>query len=197
MINLRTECKRITLSAKNLIVNFDCGDEELNDFFNHKAFPFKEQLLARTIFFRHNETEKIVCVFSLSPNALKTTDLPGSRRKKVAEYIPREKSLQSYPAFLIGRLGVSVEFSRQGIGSQLVRYIKSYCLATYPDFCRFLVIDAYSIPSVLNFYRNNDFTLVFSTEEQERKVYNINADKHLLTRYLFFDMMQWKKITFS
>jgi hypothetical protein len=114
MVNLRTECKRITLSAGELIANFDCGDDDLNEFFNHKAFYFKEQLLAQTNFFRHNETGKIVCAFSLSPNSLKTTDLPGSRRKKVKEYVPREKSLQSYPAFLVGRLGVDLGFSRQG-----------------------------------------------------------------------------------
>jgi GNAT superfamily N-acetyltransferase len=134
MINLRTECKPTILSAENLIVNFNCGDDDLNEFFNHKALHFKEQLLAQTNFFRHNETGKVVCAFSLSPNALKTDELPGSRRKKVKEYIPREKSLQSYPAFLVGRLGVALEFSRQGIGSQLIDYIRSYCLTTYPDF---------------------------------------------------------------
>jgi GNAT superfamily N-acetyltransferase len=189
---LDTDCKLITLSEDDRITNFDCGDDELNNFFNNEAIHFKEQLLAQTNFFQHKETRKIVCAFSLSPNSLKTSDLPGSRRKKVKEYIPREKSLQSYPAFLIGRLGVASEFSGQGIGSQLIIAIKSYCLTFYPDFCRFLLIDAYNNLSVLNFYLRNNFSPVFSTEEQERDAYKINVTESLQTRYLFFDMIQWK-----
>jgi len=69
----------------------------------------------------------------------------GIRKKRVREYIPREKTLQSYPAFLIGRFGVSQEFNRQGVGTQLLDFIKTYCIGNYPDFCRFLVIDAYNI----------------------------------------------------
>jgi hypothetical protein len=117
-MNLRIDCGFITLSERCRITNFDCGDDDLNNFFNDETSSYKEQLLAQTNFFQHKETGKIVCAFSLSPNALKTSDLPDSRRKKVQEYIPREKSLQSYLAFLIGRLGVASEFKGQGIGSQ-------------------------------------------------------------------------------
>jgi GNAT superfamily N-acetyltransferase len=192
MFDLNVQCEFITLSVERPIVDFDCGDADLNEFFNNEALYYKEQLLAQTNFFRHNETGKIVCAFSLSPNSLKTVDLPGSRRKKVKEYIPREKSLQSYPAFLIGRLGVSLAFGRMGIGLQLMDYIKGYCLATYPDFCRFLLIDAYNNPSILSFYQKCDFFPVFSTEEQERDAYKISVSEPLQTRYLFFDMIRWK-----
>ena len=192
MINLKAQCEFVILSADRLIADFDCGDADLNNFFNHKALYYKEQLLAQTGFFRHNDTGKVVCAFSLSPNSLKTSDLPGSRRRKVREYIPREKSLQSYPAFLIGRFGVSQDFKRLGVGLQLMRYIKIHCLATYPDFCRFLLIDAYNNPFVMNFYLRNNFSPVFSTEDQERSAYKINAAEPLQTRYLFFDMIHWK-----
>jgi GNAT superfamily N-acetyltransferase len=192
MIKLTTDCKSKILSTKQRIANFDCGDAELNKFFNNDALFYKKQLLAQTKFLQHKETGKIVCAFSISPNSLKTSDLPNSRRKKVQAYIPHEKSLQSYPAFLIGRLGVDLEFSGQGIGSQLIDYIRVYCLTFYPDFCRFLLIDAYNNPSVLKFYLKNDFLFVFSTEEQEREAYKISADRPLLTRYMFCDMIQWK-----
>jgi GNAT superfamily N-acetyltransferase len=192
MLKLHTDCKSIILSANQRITNFDCGNADLNEFFNNDALHYKEQLLAQTKFFRHIETGKIVCAFSLSPNALKASDLPNSRRKKVQAHIPHEKTLQSYPAFLIGRLGVDSEFNRQGIGSQLIHYIKVYCLDSYSDFCRYLLIDAYNNPSVLKFYLQNDFSFVFSTEEQEREAYKISADKPLQTRYMFFDMILWK-----
>ena len=190
--NLKEDCELFSVSKEQSISGFDCGDEELNDFFNNKSLAFKEQLLAMTCFFRHKKIEKIVCAFSLSPNALKTSDLPGSRKKKVREYIPREKTLQSYPAFLIGRLGVSQEFNGQGIGTQLMELIKGICISNYPDFCRFLVIDAYNSPSILGFYQKNNFLPVFSTEEQERKAYKITPEEVLQTRYLFYDMIHWQ-----
>jgi len=189
--NLQEDCELFKVSEEQLILNFDCGNKELNDFFSIKALPFKRQLLAMTCFFRHNESGEIVCAFSLSPNALKAADLPGSRRKKVSEYVSREKTLQSYPAFLIGRLGVSREFNGQGVGTQLMEFIKTYCIGNYPDFCRFLVIDAYNSPSVLKFYQKNHFLPVFSTEEQERKTYRIKPEEFLQTRYLFYDMIRW------
>ena len=193
MIKLMTDCQLFTVSEKELILDFDCADEELNDFFNNKALHFKKQLLAMTCFLRHKEGKKIVCAFSLSPNALKARDLPNNRQKKVKQLVPREKTLQSYPAFLVGRLGVAQEFNGQGVGTQLINYIKSFCLDCYPDFCRFLVIDAYNTPSVLNFYLKNDFLSVFSSEEQEREAYKIAHEKPMQTRYLFYDMMSWKK----
>jgi hypothetical protein len=110
---LKKECESFALSPEQLITGFDCGNEDLNDFFNHDAIQYQEQLMCQVYFFRHKETGKVVCAFSLSADSLKAAWLPGSRRKKVKELIPREKSLQSYPAFLIGRLGVAVEFSRQ------------------------------------------------------------------------------------
>jgi len=146
---------------------------------NNKSLPFKEQMLAKTCFLCHKESKEIVGAFSLSPNALKTKDLPNNRQKKVKQLIPREKTLQSYPAFLVGRLGVSQNFNGQGIGTQLMDFIKTYCLVNYPDFCRFLVIDAYNTPSVLGFYQKNSFSTVFSTEEQEREAYKIKPDEEL------------------
>ncbi len=192
MIDLITDCTLFTVSEKESISDFDCGNLELNDFFNNKSLPFKQQLLAMTGFFRHDESGKIVCAFSLSPNALKAKDLPNNRQKKIKQHVPREKSLQSYPAFLVERLGVSREFNGLGIGTQLIRYIKAFCLNSYPDFCRFLVIDAYNLPSVLNFYLKNNFSTVFSTEEQEREAYKIKPEKGLQTRYMFYDMIRWR-----
>jgi len=193
MIDLTTDCTLLTVSEKEYITDFNCGDEELNDFFINKALPFKKQLLAMTCFFRQDINGKIVCAFSLSPNALKAKDLPNNRQRKVRELVPREKTLQSYPAFLVGRLGVSLEFSGQGLGTQLINYIKGFCLDKFPDFCRFLVVDSYNIPSVLSFYQKNFFSPVFSTEEQERLAYKIKPGEELQTRYLFYDMIRWRE----
>jgi ribosomal protein S18 acetylase RimI-like enzyme len=89
-------------------------------------------------------------------------------------------------------LGVSQKFNGQGIGSQLLDFIKTYCLGNFSDFCRFLVIDAYNSSDVLGFYQKNAFSTVFLTEEQECEAYKIKQEETLRTRYLFYDMIRWQ-----
>ena len=195
MIDLRNDCEMIALSEEHLISDFDCGNVDLNEFFNDDALAYKRQMLSRTFFFRHIASGAVVCAFSFSASAIKTAELPGSRRKKVKEYVPREKSLKSYPALLIGRLGVASEFSGQGIGSILMDIIKDFCLSNFPDFVRYLLVDAYNEPAVLKFYQKSNFATVFSTEEQEKQAYRQQPDETLQTRYMFYDMIQWRDKT--
>ena len=101
LTNLIRDCDFLELLPENPIMDFDCGDNDLNDFFNHKALLFQHERLGQTYFFRLKETKKNVCAFTLSADSVKTILLPGSRIKKIKELIPREKALQTYPAFLI------------------------------------------------------------------------------------------------
>ena len=192
MIDLREDCEVLVVSEKQGISDFDCGNADLNDFFNSEAILYKQQMLSQTRFIRHKSTGEIVCAFAFSASSIKTADLPGSRRRKVKEHIPREKSLKSYPAILIGRLGVGAKFSGQGIGSQLIDFVKDFCLVRFSDFVRFLVVDAYNEPEVIAFYQKNDFMPIFSTEEQEKEAYSQEISEVLQTRYLFYDLMHWK-----
>jgi len=192
MIELERDCEMLILSEKHGISDFDCGNADLNEFFNRDALAYRNQMLSQTCFFRRKISGEVVCAFSFSASGIKTADLPGSRRKKVKEHIPREKSLKSYPAILIGRLGVAKEFSGQGAGSQLIEAIKNYCLLHFPYFVRFLLVDAYNEPAVIGFYKKNDFATVFSSDEQEKETYKQPPSEALQTRYMFYDMMQWR-----
>jgi hypothetical protein len=60
MIDLESDCTLLTVSETQRISGFDCGNEDLNDFFNNKSLPFKEQMLAKTCFFRHTANGEIV-----------------------------------------------------------------------------------------------------------------------------------------
>ena len=192
MVNLILDCTKLALSEKHQITDFDCGNADLNEFFNCDAIQYKKQMLSETYFFRHIISGKTVCAYSFSASSIKTADLPGSRRKKVKEHVPREKTLKSYPAILIGRLGVATEFNGQGVGSQLIREIKHYCLEQYPFVVRYLLVDAYNEPAVIGFYQKNDFATVFSTEQQEKETYRQMPSEVLQTRYMFFDMIHWR-----
>ena len=190
MLILKNECDMLLLLEEHIISDFDCGNADLNDFFNRDAIQYKQQMLSRTYFLRHKVSGAVVCAFSFSASSIKTADLPGSRRKKVKEFVPREKSLKSYPGILIGRLGVSTQFSGQGVGGQLMDIIKDFCLSNFPDFVRYLLVDAYNEPAVIRFYQKSGFALVFSTEEQENANYRQLPDEALQTRYMFYDMIQ-------
>jgi len=192
VIDLERDCERLLLSDEQVISGFDCGNEDLNDFFNRDAIEYKRQMLSRTYFFRHKTSGKIVCAISFSASSIKTTDLPGSRSKKVKQHIPREKMMKSYPAILVGRLGVATEFHGQGLGSKLLDIIKFVCLDRFPDFVRYLLVEAYNEPAVVGFYQKNDFNTVFSTELQEKENYRQPPIDALQTRYMFFDMIHWR-----
>jgi len=192
MFDLQIECDFVPLSEQEGFVEFDCGDDDLNDFFNVDAIKYQEQMLGQTYFFRHKSLKKIVCAFSLSPDSLNTENLPNSRKKKVKENIPYEKPMKSYPAYLIGRLGVSSDFNGYGIGSQLLNFIKYFNFDNHRNSCRFLVVDAYNKREILNFYQKNGFSFVFSTEDQERAYKKLDVLIPLRTRYLFYDMIYLK-----
>ena len=193
LLSLTRDCEFLELLPEIPITDFDCGDSDINDFFNHDALLFQHERLGQTYYFCLKGTKRVVCAFSLSADSLKTALLPGSRIKKVKELIPREKALQSYSALLIGRLGVSVDFSGQGVGSQLLEYIIIYCNNQFPTLARFLVVDAYNKDSVLSYYQKNGFSFVFSSElqEMENLKKKISDDEVLHSRQMYYDMKRF------
>jgi len=193
-MNLKIDCEAFELFDDNLITGFDCGDNDLNDFFNRDAILYQNERLGKTFFHRHTQTGQVVCAFSLSADSVKTFLLTNNRRRKVKELLPHEKSLQSYPAMLIGRFGVSLEFGGQGIGTQLMNIIKEFCFDKFKHYVRFLTVDAYNKPEVLNFYERNDFKFLFLTEEDERQNLkkSINNDEPLNSRQMFFDLKRYE-----
>ena len=78
---------------------FHCGDDDLDEFFRCDAF-------------------------TLSNDSIKK--IPGSRKKKVEKNIPREKLYSSYPAVMIGRLGIGTDFQSQHLGSDVLSFIKAW-----------------------------------------------------------------------
>ncbi|MDR0302490.1 MAG: GNAT family N-acetyltransferase [Treponema sp.] len=194
-INLERDCEMFILSEEQNMTDFDCGDEDLNDFFNREALLYKRQMLAETYFFRLKCSGTIVCAFSISASSIKTADLPANRSRKVKDLIPREKTLKAYPGILVGRLGVATEFNGQGTGSQLMDFIKDFCLVSLPSFVRYLLVDAYNKPEIIRFYQKNYFITVYSTEEQEKSSYRQAPAGSLRTRYMFYDMTNWRDKT--
>lgn len=148
-------------------------------------------MFGETYFFRRNSNSDIVCAFQISNDSLSVMSIPGSRKRKVNRHIPRVKMMKSYPSVLIGRLGVDEKYAGNGLGTQLMDFIKSFCLITYSNKCRFITVDSYNIAKPLGYYGRNDFIFLFSTEQQEKEYYEIPEDKPLKTRLMYFDLMTW------
>ena len=169
---------------------FHCGDEDLDEFFAGDAFLQSDELLCKNYCFTLDEDPaELVAAFTLSNDSIKK--LPGSRKKKVEKNIPREKLYSSYPAVMIGRLGISTTFQGQHLGSDVLSFIKAWFVDPLNKTgCRFLLVDSYNKAQNLTFYERNGFNYLFSSEEQEREFRNIKPERPLNSRLMYFDLIE-------
>jgi GNAT superfamily N-acetyltransferase len=173
---------------------FDCDHVDLNDFFFNDNILYSEELLGKSYCFTSDDKpDTIVCAFTISNDSIKVKDLPPARKNKVIELIPRAKQFKSYPAVLIGRLGVNKEFKGKGVGLELMDFIKAWFIdGQNKTGCRFIVVDSYNELSPLKFYEKCSFKTIFSSEEQEKKYLNRSVEYELKTRLMYFDLIVLK-----
>lgn len=171
---------------------FSCGHEDLDDFFNNDSHLYSKELLGKSYCFRlTDQPQEIVCAFTVSNSSIRVDNLPNSRRKKVKENIPYLKHSKSFPAVLIGRLGVSHKWRKSGVGGELMDFIKAWFIDPHNKTgCRFIVVDAYNEKIPLLYYQKNGFKFLFSTEEQEME-YTV-SEGGLKTRLMYFDLIHLK-----
>jgi hypothetical protein len=170
---------------------FDCGHNDLNEFFTYDSQNYSNQLLGKSYCFLLDENPKeIVCAFTISNDSIKTNFLPNNRKKRVNKEIPRVKHFKSYPAVLIGRLGVSSKYKKNGLGKELMDFIKSWFIdEENKTGCRFVVVDSYNEEIPLAYYQKNSFEFLFSSPEQEKEYMGLSKDYQLKTRLMYFDLI--------
>ena len=135
-----------------------------------------------------SKPHKIVALFTLANDSIKTTYLEPSTKNRINRPIENPKRGRSYPAALIGRIGINEEFQGLRIGSQLIEFIKDWFRADdNKTGCRFLVVDAYNNPRILSFYERNGFKFLHKSDEEERQYYRI-YDNEITTRLMYFDL---------
>lgn len=79
------------------------------------------------------------------------------------------------------------KFRHLDVGREMMDLIKT--LAINPDntsAARFLVVDAVNIPKVLEYYRNNGFDFLFSSDDEEM---NCLHKASCPTRLMYFDLI--------
>ena len=181
------------VTAQGELESFSCGDEDLDEFFHNDASLYAEQLLGKTYYFATNgDNPQIVCAFTLANDSIKAALIPNSSRNRIQRKIPNSKRTRSYPAVLIGRLGVSKDFQGKNlsVGSQVIEFIASWFI--HPNNktgCRFIVVDAYNKSSILHFYEKNGFKYLYTKEELEKEAKNIPLEDHLSSRMMYLDLI--------
>ena len=121
---------------------------------------------------------RIVALFTLSNDSIKTRLISPNDKNRLQRNIVNPKRGRSYPAVLIGRLGVNLEYqgTSSHVGRQLMAFIKDWFRhEDNKTGCRFIVVDAYNenVRKLLTFYNAR---LLF---ENERKgIYPYFTNKH-------------------
>ena len=193
---LEDNCYICPIKSQEDIVDFTCGDCDLDDFFAQDCFAYSKQLLGTTYCFKTDDpSQKVVCAFTLANSGVNVSRLPNARKKKLEANIPHVKTLKDYPAVLIARLGVSSEYRSLHIGSDVLDYIKLWYIdSSNKAACRFIVVDAYNNERTMTFYQQNGFVPVFGTEQQEKMYRQLPPDVLLRTRFMYYDLIQHVKV---
>jgi GNAT superfamily N-acetyltransferase len=154
---------------------FDCGDSDLNEFFFKDSRLACKELVSVT--YAWIESGKTLAFFSVSNDAVKRELMSKSVFKRLCRRISRGKRYSTLPAVKIGRLGTSVEHQSNGVGSDILDFIKFWFTEGNKTGCRFIIVDAYNNERTINFYLKNGFSFLLESDESEK------------TRLMFFDLM--------
>ncbi len=176
----------------------DCEHSDLNDFFLNDIDAYDEQLLGKSYCFTLDEApENIICAFTVSNDSIRVSLLPKANKRQVNKHMPYVKQRRSYPAVLIGRLGVNKLYKRSGIGSDLMDFIKSWFFDSNKTGCRYVVVDSYNEEKALRYYSKNGFSYLFNDLIEEKKLCGIKEpyEEDLKTRLMYFDLILLKKTT--
>lgn len=165
----------IPLSSDYVLTDFDCGDEQLNEFLFDDAKPSLSLRIANT--FILEDDGRIIAYFCLLNDKISKDEIIGSRWKKIKSAFPKGKQFRSYPTIKIGRFAVSKDYRGKNIGSDLMKKLKLMLYERQGQSAfRYITVDAYL--SAVPFYEKNGFVHLTKKDEDEH------------TRLMFFDMME-------
>lgn len=191
----------LTEEVLELCEPFTCGnDPDMDEFFRVDAISYARFRMGKSYCFRLiDNPKKIVACFTVSNDSIRLYDLGSTKKNKLWKDISnREKRLSRYPGILIGRLAVAKEFSGQGFGSEVVRFIKEwFVVEDNKSGCRLAIVDAKNDAKVLSFYERNGFSYLFKTESDEFRYMNMSKlekdissqEEPLSTRLMYCDLL--------
>lgn len=206
--SIERDCTRMPYSkvVMERCEEFSCGNDDLDDFFKNDVFDYEGEMIGKTYCWVTNDKpHRIVALVTVGNDCIKSALLPKNSKNRFQRVFNNQKRNKTYPATLIGRLGVNVDFQGHHIGRQVMDYIKDKNIASSNmNAIRFLVVDAHNNDDTLAYYEHNGFVFMHKSEEVERLalrrydeqgqlVYEISEEEHLETRMMYFDLKKWMR----
>jgi hypothetical protein len=145
------------LFIKDLIARFTCLDNDVESFLKNKAFDFERRNKSRTYLIY--EGNLLIGYFTLSLTAL---PFQGHISKNTVKDIDGfSKNVQAVGIILIGQFGKDKVLAKNIAGKSLF----DICLDTVYRAqqivgSRFVMLECQSIPKVVSFYTDNDFSFL-------------------------------------
>ena len=134
-----------TLNENHDLSEFDCGDEDLNNFLKEDALKLQNSKLSHTKLIIYNE--KVIGYTSIITDTL---ILKNIRDQKVKLDIKKELKIsnknKNLPAVKIGRLAIDRKYSGKGLGSDILLNI-IYNLKNISNNeigLRFIIVEGYA-----------------------------------------------------
>lgn len=193
---LLQECTFMTLcqGMSESQSEFSCGNEDLDSFFHEDYIPYEEELMGKSYCFLHDKKKVIVGAFTVCNASIHNRMLTSGAKKAMSANLNKEKQNINYPATLLGRLGISRDFQGLHIGSELMDFIKAWFIEPgNKTGCRYILVDAYNIPSTIGYYKRNGFNFIFNNIESEKRYRRLeNVEGELRTRLMYYDLILTK-----
>lgn len=193
-LRLEDDCVMVKLSHDILSYcqKFECGNSDLDEFFNEDAIHYDTELLGKTYcWIIRNQPDIILATFTLANDSIKTHGMPNNIKNRIQRSVLNPKRGRTYPAVLIGRLGVNKHYqgTTHHIGTQVMDFIKKWFRSDdNKTGCRFIVVDAVNDSATLGYYAHNGFKFIYTDEDVEKEFFSISKNDFLRTRMMYFDL---------
>jgi len=148
----------------------------LNDFLcSDEVATYEKQKVGRTTLVYHQG--RLVAYYTISNDQLRTEYV----KKHTGFSLPNEMRLEGIPAITIGRLAVSKEWQKRGLGTAIIQKIAMYALhCSTQSGIRLLLVRAKK--NAFGFYEKMGFQYVIETRREKQRIQNYG------TKTMFFDL---------
>jgi len=165
--------KKISSTSNAICQPFDCGDDDLNEYFHKDAILHRRELLTQT-YYLHLSKYPFVAL-ALLDFCNDVVQLKKYESVINIDLDPR-KRYKNLPAVKLTRFGVLKDYQGMNIGSHTLNMVKKFFMTDNRTGCRFITVDAYNKPEVIHFYQKNNFELL------------TDLDKTKHSRSMYFDL---------
>jgi GNAT superfamily N-acetyltransferase len=134
---------------------FDCGDDDLNEYFHEDVKWHKSELITQTYLLSHNSAPtSILALLDFANDSVKFHyESPFSPNVDPRIHYP------FLPAVKLTRIGVAKELRGNDIGTHALNLVKHFFTTDNRTGCRFITVDSYKNPQIIHFYEKNGFSL--------------------------------------